>query len=434
MSVTAPTRRSRIRGSRARVHRLSPYRVPTIWMGDACGPWAQRPDGSVLLVTDRSGIRAVHISRWFSWSAALAQRPTGDMPIHAPIQRRIDIRRRMVLVFAAVFIVLMGVATLEGFWPGAGPGAGDRDRRCSSRAWSWRPSSWRPVPAAAARHRPARPRERAAARAVWPCSPGRAARRPDRARQPPRLPGGARPPARACRTTESAARAAAGRRRRPQARQRRARPCQRATDCSWRSGRSLASSLRRNDRAFRVGGDEFAILLPVPTSRRPRPSRAVSSPARSMAATRRHPVDAVLAVDRRVGVPGAEQPRAACSTATPTRPCTGASATAGRTRRPTTRVGTASRPTTLDRGPAAVIGTILAERLLRPVYQPIFSLATGEPVGYEGLIRPDRGAPIRRRERAVRRRRDGPIGRSSSISPAWRSSPKASASSSRTST
>ena len=31
-----------------------------------------------------------------------------------------DIRRRMTLVFAAVFIVLMGVATLEGFWPGAG--------------------------------------------------------------------------------------------------------------------------------------------------------------------------------------------------------------------------------------------------------------------------------------------------------------------------
>ena len=34
-----------------------------------------------------------------------------------------DIRRRMTLVFAAVFIVLMGVATIEGFWP-AGPGAG----------------------------------------------------------------------------------------------------------------------------------------------------------------------------------------------------------------------------------------------------------------------------------------------------------------------
>jgi EAL domain-containing protein (putative c-di-GMP-specific phosphodiesterase class I) len=38
--------------------------------------------------------------------------------------------------------------------------------------------------------------------------------------------------------------------------------------------------------------------------------------------------------------------------------------------------------------------TILAQRSLRPVYQPIFSLATGEPIGYEGLVRPTDGAPI----------------------------------------
>ena len=32
--------------------------------------------------------------------------------------------------------------------------------------------------------------------------------------------------------------------------------------------------------------------------------------------------------------------------------------------------------------------------MLRPVYQPIFSLETGKPVGYEGLIRPTEGSPL----------------------------------------
>ena len=41
-----------------------------------------------------------------------------------------------------------------------------------------------------------------------------------------------------------------------------------------------------------------------------------------------------------------------------------------------------------------VISTILADGMLRPVYQPIFSLVTGKPVGYEGLIRPTDGAAI----------------------------------------
>ena len=41
-----------------------------------------------------------------------------------------------------------------------------------------------------------------------------------------------------------------------------------------------------------------------------------------------------------------------------------------------------------------VISTILADEMLRPVYQPIFSLTTGEPVGYECLIRPTEDAPI----------------------------------------
>ena len=40
------------------------------------------------------------------------------------------------------------------------------------------------------------------------------------------------------------------------------------------------------------------------------------------------------------------------------------------------------------------IGTVLATRALRPVYQPIFSMTTGRPIGYEGLVRPAGGAPF----------------------------------------
>ena len=43
---------------------------------------------------------------------------------------------------------------------------------------------------------------------------------------------------------------------------------------------------------------------------------------------------------------------------------------------------------------------IIAERGLRPVYQPIFSLATGDVVGFEGLVGPVDASPLP--ERAAR--------------------------------
>ena len=43
---------------------------------------------------------------------------------------------------------------------------------------------------------------------------------------------------------------------------------------------------------------------------------------------------------------------------------------------------------------SAAVGTVLATRALRPVYQPIFSMTTGEPIGFEGLVRPTDGAPF----------------------------------------
>jgi predicted signal transduction protein with EAL and GGDEF domain len=80
---------------------------------------------------------------------------------------------------------------------------------------------------------------------------------------------------------------------------------------------------------------------------------------------------------------------------------------------------------------SSAIGTVLAGGMLRPVYQPIFSLATGRPVGYESLIRLADGAPFPDAELALRRRGTCRSHRSSSTWRAWRSSPRAPARSTR---
>lgn len=41
---------------------------------------------------------------------------------------------------------------------------------------------------------------------------------------------------------------------------------------------------------------------------------------------------------------------------------------------------------------AEAVALVASRRALRPVYQPIFSLATGQPVGFEGLVRPAAGS------------------------------------------
>ena len=202
------------------------------------------------------------------------------------------------------------------------------------------------------------------------------------------------------------ARAAARGRRRPQEGQRRARP--RGRRPTARGGRAdHAAPIRRGDRAFRVGGDEFALLLPtadLETGPGRRPTDAGERPDRRLRGRPRR-----RRSRSRSGSPPIPAPstaRATSSTATPTRRSTGASDTAARTRSPTTRAATASLPDERSiEDLSAALGTILAQQALRPVYQPIFSMTTGEPIGYEGLIRPTDGAADGRREQPVRRRR-----------------------------
>jgi diguanylate cyclase (GGDEF)-like protein len=159
-------------------------------------------------------------------------------------------------------------------------------------------------------------------------------------------------------------------------------------------GQIAASIMRRGDRAFRVGGDEFAVILPnsdvevglqvgrrmlaaalgggdpsapvepfslsVGVSAYPDPSTHTQELYRHADAAlywcKRHGRTAVVAFD------ASHHGEAA-------------------TERPTAEL-------------AADVATVLAKRALRPVYQPIFSMETGRPVGFEGLVRPTDGAPF----------------------------------------
>ena len=159
-------------------------------------------------------------------------------------------------------------------------------------------------------------------------------------------------------------------------------------------GKTIQLSLRRHDRAFRVGGDEFAIMLPGTD------------------------LDTGLAVARRILA-------SALGGGDPTRPTDPVSLSIGVSAHPSpsskgnylyqhadaalywckrhgrtnaaaydpARHGVSPNERSIEDLSAAV-GIVLAQNLLRPVYQPIFSLATGEPIGYEGLIRPTEGSPI----------------------------------------
>ena len=159
-------------------------------------------------------------------------------------------------------------------------------------------------------------------------------------------------------------------------------------------GMVSAAIMRRTDRAFRVGGDEFAVLLP------------------------NSDLEVGLAVGRRILV-------AALGGGDPSAPIEPFSLSIGVSAYPSPSTETADLYRQADsalywckrHGRTAVVGfdpshhedaaaerpvarlaadiaTVLAGRMLRPVFQPIFSLETGRPVGFEGLVRPSDGSPF----------------------------------------
>jgi diguanylate cyclase (GGDEF)-like protein len=158
-------------------------------------------------------------------------------------------------------------------------------------------------------------------------------------------------------------------------------------------GHSANASIRRGDRAFRTGGDEFALLLP-------------GADVGTGVAVARRLLASALSTKYAEGASGISVSIGVSAFPAPTtqtdllyRHADAALYWSKRHGRTTAvafdpglhLLGSDERPV---EDQSAALAQILSERALRPVFQPIFSLSTGEAIGYEGLIRPTDGAPI----------------------------------------
>ena len=157
-------------------------------------------------------------------------------------------------------------------------------------------------------------------------------------------------------------------------------------------GRLLANSVRRPDRPFRIGGDEFAVLLPHTDAEG---ARIV---ARRLLATSLQPAlrleDAPRSgVSFSAGVSAMPEP--ATTRAQLYAQADAALYQAKRAGRTEVvifdPVGAADG---VAEGAAAEVATVIAHGLLRPVYQPIIDLVGARQLGMEGLIRPVPPAPF----------------------------------------
>jgi len=157
-------------------------------------------------------------------------------------------------------------------------------------------------------------------------------------------------------------------------------------------GRLVRAANRASDRSFRIGGDEFALLLPGTDG-----EAAYGVVRRLLAsATGGHPV---LRGMRRFSFSAGIS---TCPSPSPdairlTHHADAALYWAKRHGRTDiqvfdpTRHGAAGDERSAEEL-AEAVAIVAARRTLRPLYQPIISLVTGHPVGFEGLVRPDSGS------------------------------------------
>ena len=154
-------------------------------------------------------------------------------------------------------------------------------------------------------------------------------------------------------------------------------------------GKLVTHVLRKVDRPFRVGGDEFALLLPH-TDADGAYIVARRLLVSALQPTVRDPKVKPLSFSAGVStLPDLAGNRSMLYTQADA--ALDAAKRAGRTEvlvyDPSEEVAASSA------GASAAIADVIAQNLLRPVFQPIVDLNTGGTLGYEGLIRPVAPAP-----------------------------------------
>ena len=190
--------------------------------------------------------------------------------------------------------------------------------------------------------------------------------------------------------------------------------------CSAGAIGPLTGSLRRSDRAFRVGGDEFAIILPDTDA-----DGALRSSIRRLLATCLDG-DGRRGADARRVVLGRDQRASRAAPATASRSTRQADAALfwgkrhGRTCvtvfDPERHEGAADRPQPAEL--SALVARVAATGAIRAVFQPIYDLSTGRAARLRGARSgrcPTAGSTIPARCSRPPRR---PAGRPSSTSPA----------------
>jgi diguanylate cyclase (GGDEF)-like protein len=159
-------------------------------------------------------------------------------------------------------------------------------------------------------------------------------------------------------------------------------------------GRLLHEQIRRADRAFRIGGDEFAILLPhtgadgaaqlarriLATGLAVRPAASYARPISFSAGVASYPEHATNREQLQLYADSAmyRGKRSGRTVITVVDPALDGE-----------RVDEQKRAALSE-----AVATVIDERLLRPVYQPLVHLETGRVIGFEGLIRPTPGSPF----------------------------------------
>lgn len=155
-------------------------------------------------------------------------------------------------------------------------------------------------------------------------------------------------------------------------------------------GGLMATSIRRSDRAFRIGGDEFAVLLPHTDAEG---ARIV---VRRLLATALAPplrIDGLRAVSFSAGISALPAPAATRATLySQADAALYAAKRSGRTDVEVFDPGDQAESVAPEASHA--VAEVIARELLVPAYQPIIGIPDGTLLGYEGLIRPTPPSPF----------------------------------------